>query len=138
MKISYPAKISKEGDGFIVEIIGLENCVTGGDTREETLFNGAEALSGVLEVMLEEGDDIPLPAEKGGNCHIEPAADVQVALLTYFSLKLNESSLAELARQLGTSWARAQRLTKPGGNPTLKKLEQVAASFGKKLIISFE
>ena len=67
---------------------------------------------------------------------ISPSATVQAALLVRFNKK--GSTLADLARSLGTSWPAAQRLEDPKHSPTLRQLERAAAALGKRLVLSFE
>jgi antitoxin HicB len=138
MKLTYPALITQEGDDYLVEFPDVKGAVTYGESLEHALAMASEALSGVLEVMLENEQDIPLPSKpKGKNIYyVAPEASVQAAVL--FHLNRGDRSLSDIARALGTSWAAAQRLENPRHSPTVKQLEKAAAAVGKKLVISFE
>ena len=48
-----------ETDGFIVTSEVLPELVTEGDSREEAVKNALEATEDLLEVMLEDGDEMP-------------------------------------------------------------------------------
>ena len=138
MEIHYPVVLEpQEGGGYFARFPDLGDTFTEGDTEEETLFNAAEVLTGMLALKLEDGDAIPLPTPGLAGAHyIAPAAKVQAALLVRFTR--GERSLAELARALNTSWPSAKRLEDPTHWPSLKTLDKAATAMGKKLVLGFE
>lgn len=140
MNVAYPYKVTEEDGAFLVQFIDLEDAYTEGDTLEEAHFHAADVLSLVVQGRIEDGFNIPRPSKtKGKGIYlVQPEPDLQVALLVHWSLEDRKQTMADLARTLKTSWASAQRLEKPGNNPTLKKLGEVAASMGKRLVLSFE
>jgi len=139
MKIEYPARIEKDADGiFFVSFPDIEEAVTQGETLEEALFNASEVLTLTMEYRLDENRDIPDPSPDRGKhiYQIAPAAKVQAALLIRKARA--DKSIADLARNLETSWPSAKRLEDPHNSPTLKMIDRAAAVFGKKLVLSFE
>ena len=48
-----------ETGGYVVTSTLLPGLVTEGDTRQEALLHAMEAAEGLLEVMLEDGDEVP-------------------------------------------------------------------------------
>lgn len=138
MDIKYPATVSRDENGrFFVKFVDLEDTFTEGETREEALFNAAEALSAMLAWRLDEGLDIPVPsAPRHRRTRIAPDAKTQAALL--IRRVRGERSLAELARALDTSWPSAQRLEDPRHWPSLRQLERAAAALGRRLVLSVE
>lgn len=48
-----------EEGGYVVSVPALPGCVTQGDTFEEATDMIKDAMSGYLEVLKEEGEDIP-------------------------------------------------------------------------------
>lgn len=141
-KYPYQVTPAEEG-GFLLQFIDLEEAFSEADSIEEAELNAEEVLSLTLAGRIEDGFDVPLPTDheqlKGeDNIHwCAPVADIQVALLVHWAREEKHVSLAELARQLNTSWPSVQRFEKPGNNPTLKKLNAIANSLGKKLVIDF-
>ncbi len=138
MNTLYPATLEpQEPSGYVVNFIDLEEVFTEGETIEECLFNGSEVLSGMLEVYMESGKEIPVPSENvEGAYYIAPEAKVQSALLLRWAR--DGRPLADLARALETSWPAAQRLENPHHWPSLKQLDKAAAALGKRLVLSFE
>jgi antitoxin HicB len=61
----YPLTIrpltEEEGDGFLVEYPDLPGCVSDGETLEEAIKNGKDALKCYLLTCKEFGDPIPKP-----------------------------------------------------------------------------
>ncbi|MBE7637615.1 HicB family protein [Sneathiella sp. P13V-1] len=59
----YPGVIHKEDDSaFGIHFPDFPGCISAGDTIEEALEMGAEALQLHVEGMVEDGDDIPTPS----------------------------------------------------------------------------
>jgi antitoxin HicB len=138
MEIRYPAMIEPQPEGrFFVQFVDLPDTFTEGGTWEEALFNAAEVLSGMLDVKMEYGHDIPPPSrEVSGAVYIAPDAKTQAALL--IRQARGETNLATLARAMETSWPAAQRLENPHHWPSLKTLDRAAAALGKRLVLVFE
>lgn len=138
MNTLYPAIFEpQEPSGYFVHFVDIPEAITQGETIEECIFNGAEVLSVMLEIYLEDGKNVPRPSEKVKGAHyIAPDARIQSALLIRWAR--GDRSLAEIARVLETSWPSAQRLEDPHHYPTLKQLQKAATAMGKKLILHFE
>lgn len=134
--VRYCAVLEPQAEGgFTVTFPDIPEAITEGDDREQALFNAAEVLTLCLEQRMEDGDPIPPCARAKGGVWIEPYAAVQAALLVRQAREAQGRTLAELARALDTSWPAAQRLERPGANPTLRQLERAAAALGKRLVI---
>ena len=50
-----------DGGGYLIEYPDLQYCMSDGETPEEAIVNGKDALRGVLLTMMEFGDPIPEP-----------------------------------------------------------------------------
>lgn len=138
MEIRYPAKIEKQEDGnYFLQFIDFDDIFTEGETREEALFNGVEALSGMLSWKLDSGLEIPKSSENiTGVDYIAPDAKTQSAVL--IRLARGEHTLSELARALETSWPAVRRLEDAKHWSSLKTLERAAAALGKRLVLVLE
>lgn len=138
MKIVYPATVKpQKPSGYFVRFADLPEAITQGDSVEEALANASEALSLVLDHYLETGREIPRPSRaRKGQRLVAPDAKTQGALLVRWAR--GDRSLADLARNLETSWPAAARLEDPRHSPSLRNLERAASALGKRLVISFE
>lgn len=62
MKRHYPAVIDKDADSaYGITFPDFPGCVSAGDTPEEAIALGAEALAGHVALMVDDGDAIPEP-----------------------------------------------------------------------------
>lgn len=140
VEVSYPYRIeAAEEGGYLVQFVDLDEAFSEAETLEEAHFNAAEVLSLTLQGRVDDDFNVPKPSVVSGDdvYYSVPEADIQVAIQVHWLREELGVSLADLARNLKTSWPSAQRLEKSGNNPTLNKLSEVAASFGKRLIVSF-
>ncbi len=138
MDIRYPAKLTREETGFLVEFIDLDDTFTEGTTEEEALFNAAEVLTAMLDWRLDNDRPIPSPSTVADAHYIAPDAKTQAALLVRHAREGAAITIADLARALETSWPAAQRLERGSHWPSLKQLDKVASALGKRLVLSFE
>lgn len=65
-KLEYPFKISilspEEGGGYLIEFPDLPGCISDGETLDETIVNGKDALFCWIETAKQYGDEIPSPS----------------------------------------------------------------------------
>ena len=135
MNFNYPFTIKKSEDGsYFVQFIDIEEAFTSGETIEEAVFNAKDVLNLMLEERLDKEDEIPEASELDSSYKVAPSATVQAAILVRKSRK--NTTLADLARALNTSWPAAKRLEDPRHAPTLKQLERALNALGKRLILS--
>ncbi|HUI55643.1 MAG TPA: type II toxin-antitoxin system HicB family antitoxin [Bryobacteraceae bacterium] len=52
---------AEEGGGYLIEFPDIPGCISDGETPEEAIANGQDALKSVLRTMKEFGDPIPPP-----------------------------------------------------------------------------
>ena len=68
---AYPFQIrilSKEdGGGFLIEYLDVPGCLSDGETPQEAIKNGRDALRACLRTMREFGDPIPMPGSFGSS-----------------------------------------------------------------------
>jgi predicted RNase H-like HicB family nuclease len=53
-----------EGEGYVVTVPALPGCVTEGDTFEEAKEMAYDAILGYLQVLKEDGEEIPVEKEE--------------------------------------------------------------------------
>lgn len=63
----YPIAVEKGSDteAYGVVVPDIAGCFSAGDTFDEALNNIKEAIAGHLEILAEDGEDIPLASEAG-------------------------------------------------------------------------
>ena len=64
-ELGYPFHISilpdEEGGGYLIEFPDLPGCISDGETINEAIANGADAISCWIETAKQYGDEIPQP-----------------------------------------------------------------------------
>ena len=137
MKIAYPVRIHKEEGVYMVHgLKPLDNVLTYGKSIEKALLNAREALTGVLGVMLDDGQKIPLPPRvkrAKGLYWVEPAPSVAIPILVRRAREEAGLTLAELAGKLEVSYQAVQKWERSGTNPTVATLDRVLQALGRKL-----
>jgi antitoxin HicB len=97
MNLEYPFEIrplnAKEGGGYQIRFPDLPHCISDGETPEEAMQNGMDALKGWIETRRELGLDIPLP----NSAELEP-----IKLVARLPRSLHHS-LTNRAKQEGVS-----------------------------------
>ena len=140
MKTTYPANIvwSDEDKVFEVSFIDLPGCITFGATLEEAKTMASDALTGVLESMIDRNIDLPTAstAQGRGSSLIEPAHSVSFALWLRTRRKASGMTLTDIADKLGVKYQVYQKLEDPAKtNPTLKTLAKIEKVFGERIVV---
>lgn len=55
----YPLAIEKVSDGYVVAVPDVPGCYSAGDTLEEALLNSRQAIESHLELLVQDGVEIP-------------------------------------------------------------------------------
>ena len=137
--IEYPAILEKEKKGkrYNLYFPDLPGCITCGDTLEETLDYGKEALTGYLESIDSRKLKIPHPSKKKGKniYFIAPNKNVGLAVWLKWMREQKGFSQEDVAEKLGIAYQTYQKFENPNiSNPTLKTIVKLESVFGKELI----
>lgn len=62
MALRYPATIVPDGDGFMVTFPDVPEATTCGDSYEDALMMGANALMTAMDFYVEDGRSLPVPS----------------------------------------------------------------------------
>ena len=134
---SYPARLARDGDGFLVTFPDIPEAITSGNTREEALEMAADALVTAMDFYFEDRRKVPLPsAPKRGQELVDLPPSVAVKVLLLNELLDQGLRNAELARRMHTSPQEVTRLTNlhhPTKIDTVAKALQV---LGRRLEVS--
>lgn len=137
MKVIYPFRIWKEDKDYLAQgFKPLENVLTYGESIEDALKNGREALTGVLGAMLDNGQLIPEPPKvrkTKGVYEIEPDPSVAIPILVRKAREEAGLTLVELAAKLGVTYQAVQKWERSGTNPKVATLNRVLGALGKRL-----
>lgn len=130
LSLVYPAKITRDGDGYVVTFRDLENIFAEGDTAEEALCNAQEVLDILLLDMVQDEFDVPEPSLcRKKEVLVSVSPEVAVPVLLHHLRKERHFTQAEVARTMGVSYQNYQQM-ELGKNITLKSLKRAAAALG--------
>lgn len=141
MKVVYPVRIeASEDSGFIAQgVPPLTGVVTWGATREEAEANAVEALTAVLETLLDRGLPIPEPlaetsdGTEGEVVLVEPDPSAAVPILLRKAREAAGLTQGELANKLGITYQAVQKWERAGANPTVATIQRVLRALGQRL-----
>lgn len=129
--LAYSAKVMKDGDRYLVTFRDLKNVFAEGGTLEAAVFNGRQALDGVLASMLDHGLDIPVPtAPRRGEYEVPVGLAISAPLSLYLMRKRMNLTMSQVAAALDVTYRRYQSIEKPGANITARTLQAAAAAMG--------
>ena len=130
ISLIYAAKVTPDGDGFVVSFRDLGNVFSEGETFEEAIFNAQEVLDILLLDMAQDGLDIadPTPCQKD-EVPIAVSPEVAVPVLLNKLREYRQYSMSEVAHSMGVSYQCYQQI-EAGKNITLKSLKRAAAAMG--------
>lgn len=132
--MQYPVILTKEGRRTLAHFPDCPGCQTFAEPGEDVLALAAEALTGWLEVGLEDGEAPPRPSAKvrapaGGHVnYVSLPLPLACALTIRWARQDAGLTQAQLARKMGVSQQQAAKLERPDANPTLETLGKVAGA----------
>jgi DNA-binding XRE family transcriptional regulator/predicted RNase H-like HicB family nuclease len=137
MNLAFPVRLTPEDDGTIM-VQGCEpftGVLTFGDDRAHALAMAREALTGVLEAMLDAGEAIPRPTQVEGPdiAYVTPEPTLVAPILLKWAREEARISQVELAERIGVSQQAYQKLERARSNPSIKTLARVARALGREL-----
>ena len=113
----YPFELSKlseeDGGGYLISYTDFNECISDGETIEEAIENGLDALNGLIETLKELKKPIPLPNSKkvntaSGKFLIRLPKSLHASLLNQAKLdniSMNTLAVALIAEGLGKKLA---------------------------------
>jgi antitoxin HicB len=131
---SYPAKVVRDGDGFMVSFPDIPEALTSGADRDEAIAMAADALTTAMEFYFEDRRPVPLPSPlKRGQVAVDLPASVAAKVLLLNEMLAQGKRPAELARLMQ---ARPQEVTRLMNLHHPTKIDTVALALralGKRL-----
>ncbi|MEO7128004.1 MAG: type II toxin-antitoxin system HicB family antitoxin [Rhodoferax sp.] len=131
---SYPARVTRDGDGYLVTFPDIPEAMTGAKDRAEAIELAADALTTAMDFYFEDRRQVPLPsASKRGQVAIDLPPSVAVKVLLLNEMILQGKRPAELARLMH---ARPQEVTRLVDLHHPTKIDTVAVALlamGKRL-----
>ncbi|MEI6874156.1 MAG: type II toxin-antitoxin system HicB family antitoxin [Spirochaetota bacterium] len=141
MKMAVPCSItySAEDAVWYVESPDMySGLITYGETLDEAKAMAADALTGLIEVMIDYDEELPPPSTLSGPdiYPIELPHSLSFAIWLRAKRKASGLSVAELAERLGVKIRVYKDLENPAiANPSLETLKRLEKVFGEEIVL---
>ena len=131
---SYPARVTQDGDGYLVTFPDIPEAVTGARDRAEAIELAMDALTTAMDFYFEDRRPVPMPSPlKRGQVAVDLPASVSAKVLLLNEMIAQGKRPAELARLMN---ARPQDVTRLVDLHHPTKIDTIAAALlvmGKRL-----
>jgi antitoxin HicB len=135
--LSYPARVSRDGEGFMVTFIDIPEALTGASTREEALDMAADALTTAMDFYFEARRTVPAPsAPKRGHVMVDLPPSVGAKVLLLNEMLRQQLRPAELARRMNVRPQEVNRLTDLHHPTKIDTISQALLAMGRRLELS--
>jgi antitoxin HicB len=135
--LSYPARLSRDGEGFMVSFPDIPEALTSGASREEALDMAADALTTAMDFYFEDRRPVPAPSHpKRGQVLIDLPASVSAKVLLLNEMLRQQVKPAELARRMNVRPQEVNRITTLRHPTKIDTISQALAVLGKRLDLS--
>ena len=109
--LTYPATLTRDGSGYLVQFPDIPEALTQGKTREKAIEMAADALRTAMDFYFEDERSVPMPSRvKRGQIGVELPTSLAAKVLLLNTMLEQRVSAAELARRLHTSPQSVTRL----------------------------
>jgi antitoxin HicB len=135
--LSYPARLRRDGDGFMVSFPDIPEALTGAATREQALAMAADALVTAMDFYFEDRRPVPAPsAAKRGQVLVDLPPSVAAKVLLLNEMLAQGTIPAELARRMSVRPQEVNRLTDLRHATKIDTIAQALSVLGKRLELS--
>ncbi len=130
----YPATITPDGDGYVIQFPDVPEALTQGGTREEAVAMATDALRTAMDFYFEDGRPVPVPSRvKRGQVGVELPASVAAKVLLLNTMLEQHVTAAELARRLHASPQSVSRLVDLGHSTKIDSVADALKVMGRQM-----
>ena len=135
--LSYPARVARDGAGFMVSFVDIPEALTGAASREEALDMAADALTTAMDFYFEDRRPVPAPSKlKRGQVLVDLPASVSAKVLLLNEMLRQHVKPAELARRMNVRPQEVSRITTLSHPTKIDTISQALLAMGKRLELS--
>ena len=134
----YPVRLTAQEVGnYAVSFPDIPEALTRGDTAEEAMRHGADALESALDFYFENNRMVPMPsAPKRGQRVIELSPTLAGKVLLFNELLAQKVRPADLARRMAIPRQQVTRLLNPRHATKIDSIALALRALGKELQLS--
>lgn len=135
--LSYPARVARDGDGFIVSFPDIPEALTGAATKAQAPEMAVDALTTAMDFYFEDRRLVPAPsAPKRGQVMIDLPPSVGAKVLLLNEMIAQGTRLADLARRMNVHPQEVTRLTDLHHPTKIDTIAQALKTLGRRLELS--
>ena len=132
--LTYPATLTPDGKGYLVQFPDIPEALTQGKTREDALDVAVDALRTAMDFYFEDGRRVPMPSRiKRGQVGIELPPSIVAKVLLLNTMLEQRVTAAELARRLHTSPQSVNRIVNLGHATKIDTVANAMKALGQRL-----
>lgn len=129
----FPIRIEPDGDGLLVTCPDLPEVTSDGETFEEAMANGKDAVEEALAGRLDDFEDIPRPSE--GDLLAPVSSLIWIKVLLFWKLQSKGMTRADLMRSLGWPRNQVDRLFMPRHMTRIDQFDAAFDALGKRVMM---
>ena len=135
--LRYPARITQDGDGFMVSFPDIPEALTGAPSRDEAITMAADALTTAMDFYFEDRRPVPSPsAPKRGQVMIDLPPSVGAKELLLNEMLAQGTRPSDLARLMNIRPQEVNRLTTLRHPTKIDTVADALKALGKRLELS--
>lgn len=135
--LSYPARVARDGDGFMVSFPDIPEALAGAFSREEALQMAADALVTAMDFYVEDRRPVPAPSGlKRGQVQVDLPPSVGAKALLLNEMLHQGKRTADLARLMNVRPQEVTRLTTLRHPTKIDTVADALKALGRRLDIS--
>ena len=132
--LSYPARIARDSDEFVVSFPDIPEALKGASTRDEAIALAADALTTAMDFYFGDHRQVPVPsAPKRGQVVVDLPPSVAAKVLLLNEMLRQQVKPAELARRMNVRPQQVNRLTDLHHPAKIDTISQALRAIGKRL-----
>ena len=134
--LSYPARIVRDGEGFMVSFPDIPEALTGAATREEAIAMACDALTTAMDFYFEDRRAVPVPSlPKRGHVMIDLLPSIGAKVLLLNEMIAQGTRNADLARRMNVRPQEVNRLTNLRHATKIDTIAEALKILGRRLEI---
>jgi antitoxin HicB len=135
--LSYPARVVRDGEGFMVSFPDIPEALTGASTKDEALSMAADALTTAMDFYFEGKRKVPMPSPaKRGQTLIDLPPSVGAKVLLLNEMLEQGTRPADLARLMNVRPQEVNRLTTLRHPTKIDTVAEALKALGRRLELS--
>lgn len=132
--LNYPARLVRDGDGFLVSFPDIPEALSYGSSREDATAMATDALTTAMDFYFEDRRTVPEPSEaKRGQVLVALPASVSAKVLLLNEMLRQDVRPAELARRMNVRPQEVTRITTLSHPTKIDTISDALAAMGKRL-----